>query len=47
MRKPIQVYLDPEERSQLEVLKKAFECKTYSQTIKKVLRLIYNLKVKL
>lgn len=47
MRKPIQVYLDSEERNQLEVLKKAFECKTYSQAIKKVLQLVYNLKSKL
>lgn len=43
MRKPLQVYLDIEERSQLEILKKSFGLKTYSQTIKKVIQLVYNL----
>lgn len=44
-RKPLQVYLTEEERSELEQIQKGFGVKTLSNAIRKMIKLLKNLNI--
>jgi hypothetical protein len=44
MKQPLQVYLDEDDRVQLESLKKALGQKTLSATLRKLIKLVFNLR---